>query len=138
MTLLSLQQARTASAFSFEYITVNDEKSALIDSTERYFNKARQLTVFKQQSRVRIHYVHWYDLQQDAVGTLQSLCDFLTIPCSEEYMELAQNFIALIKFHRPRSQVTWTEDLIAAVEQQLTDVPWIQRYRYNRDVTDIL
>lgn len=138
MTLLSLQQARTASPFSFEYISVTDEKSVLIDSIERYFNTARQLTVFKQQSRVHIHYVHWYDLQQDAVVTLQNLCDFLTIPCSEEYMKFVQKFIALIKFHRPRLQITWTEDLIAAVEQQLTDVPWIQRYRYDRDVTSIL
>lgn len=145
MTLQSLQEVRTASAFNSDYVTITDDyipvtdkRSILIDSIERYFHTARQLVKFKQLSRVCVHYVHWYDLQQDAPGTLQSLCDFLTIPCHTEYIEFVQKVIGLVKFHRPRTRVDWTDDLIATVEQDLTGIPWIQRYRYNREATDIL
>lgn len=145
MTLLSLDQVRMTSAFNSEYISVTDDyitvtdvRSILIDNIERYFHTVKQLMVFKKLSKVYIHYVHWYDLQQDTDGTMQSLCDFLTIPCSEDFITYVQKFMAQMQFHRPRSQVPWTDDLVAAVEQNLTGIPWIQRYKYDREVNDIL
>lgn len=145
MTLQSLQEVRTASASNADYMTIDDDfieiterRLTLIDSIERYFHTARQLMNFKQLSRACVHYVHWYDLQKDAVSTLQSLCDFLTIPCNTEYVKFAQKVIGLMKFHRPRAQVSWTDELIAAVEQDLTGIPWLQRYRYNREAIDFL
>lgn len=145
MTLLSVEQVRMTSAFNSEYITVTDdfvtvtdERSILIDNIKRYLHTVKQLMVFKRLSKVYIHYVHWYDLQQDTVGTLQSLCDFLTIPCSEDYIKYVQKFMSQMQFHRPRSQVPWTDDLVAAVERNLTGIPWIQRYRYDREVNDFL
>ena len=144
MTLESLQ-THTASSFNSDYFSVSDdyipirgERSILIDSIKKYFHRARQLAIFKQLSRVCVHYVHWYDLQHDVVGTLQSLCDFLTIPCYTEYVKFVQKAIGLLKFHRPRTRVSWTDDLVAAVEEDITNITWIQRYRYDKEVMDIL
>ena len=138
VTLQSMKQAHKTFSSNFESTQITNEKSILSDSIDAYFHTARQLMVFKQQSRVPIHYVHWHDLQQDTAGTLQKLCDFLNIACTAKYIDVMHEYIALIKFHRPRSKVAWTDDLIATVERYMTDIPWIQRYRYDSDTIDFL
>ena len=73
---------------------------------------------------------HNIDLVQDPRGTMQKICDFVGVECSESYLQLCQDK-AFDKVSITRNLVYWSKELLADVEKRVKLHRFFDRYSFD-------
>ena len=73
---------------------------------------------------------HNIDLVRDPRGTMQKICDFLGVECSEDYLQLCQEK-AFDKVSITRNLVYWSDELLADVKKRVKLHKFFDRYSFD-------
>ena len=76
--------------------------------------------------------IHNVDFVHNPRDTMQRVCDFLDLKCSEDYLQLCSNK-AYTSVSKTRLLVEWPNNLRKRVFQELQQYPYFQRYTFEGD-----
>ncbi len=76
--------------------------------------------------------VHLADLVTNPVDTIQSICDFLEIQCSETYLQKCQEKV-FGSLSKTRNRLWWPRGLRDQVEEERKKYPFFSRYSFSSE-----
>ena len=114
------------------YTTFEKNKARPFDEIiANYFDKASNVKRVKADGRIPVYDVHLEHLIARPGRTLERLCAFLSLTCSEDF--LARCVEVIFKEPRPaRFDVAWSEAQLAYVAQQIGRFDFLKGYTYDR------
>ena len=104
--------------------------SRQIDYTiRRYFKIANNCQATKEAFGDRVLDIPGEDFVQDPSRYLRKICDFLEIPCSEDYLRDCSSIVDLVP-SRTRSLVVWTPEQIKQVYTLMQPLEFLNSYTF--------
>ena len=98
----------------------------------RYFTQMFAISHMETALNLSILRVHLVDLITDTRKTLQSICDFLHLECTEGYLKTCEASI-FKELSQTKNMVEWYPELKTSVESWIKQIPWLQRYSFSKD-----
>ncbi len=97
-------------------------------------NHAQAIQSMKQDLKLNmtILEVHNSDYVNEPKRTVQRICDFLEVECSEEYLQACEEKAFKSTF-RTRQLVEWPPELRTLMEQQMRNVRFFDRYSFDSE-----
>ena len=107
-------------------IDVNVTKHDIND----YFDKFKAVQQIKHKYNLNILEVHGKDLIENPKATILSMCSFLGVSCSDDYLEICSNKLFKTE-SKTRHKLAWTKELISAVQDSIMNFDGLKRYSFN-------
>lgn len=101
-------------------------------AAKRYFTQMFAISQMETALNLDILRVHLVDLVTNTRETLQDICDFLHLECTEQYMRTCEASI-FSELSQTRALVQWHPEHKASVEAWIKQIPWLQRYSFSKD-----
>ena len=101
-------------------------------ATTRYFTQMVAISKMETALNLDILRVHLVDLVTKPRQTLEELCGFLHLECTEEYIETCEASI-FSNLSQTRDLVQWNSAQKVSIEDWIAQVPWLQRYSFSKD-----
>ena len=94
---------------------------------KKYFVIFKTIQKIKQKYNLSLLEVHGKDLIENPKTTILSMCSFLGLSCSDDYLEICSS--KLFKNEsKTRYKITWTENFLSAVQDSIMNYKSLKRY----------
>ena len=96
------------------------------------FHRAKAVLRMSTAFQMKVLDVHLVDLVRDPKKSMQIICGFLELECSEDYLQKCQEktFHSLSK---SRDVIVWPPGLRTLIEMEKDKLPFFRRYSFNKD-----
>lgn len=106
--------------------------SAIIIKVERVFALAKAVQDMIKAFNLTVLHVHAEELVRDPKGTIQSICNFLLLDCSADYLQQCQDK-AFTSVSRTRDLVVWSRGMRSFVQNRMMDFSFFHGYSFQKD-----
>ena len=113
----------------------NNEKLKVNNRTmqyfiNRYFNRLRAVQQIKNKFNLTVLEIHGEDLIENPKSIILSMCQFLGVSCSDDYLETCSN--KLFKSEsKTRHKIRWSEKWISDVQESIMNFDGLKRYSFD-------
>ncbi|MCI0714508.1 MAG: sulfotransferase, partial [Chloroflexi bacterium] len=97
----------------------------------RYFKMVDSVVVVKKQVGNALIDIYHEDLIQSPRETIIRLCNFLTLPVPDDYVNACASIIQSSP-NQSRHEIEWPAEEIARVSQQIARYDFLQDYSFER------
>lgn len=101
-------------------------------ATYRYFTQMFAISQMETTLNLDILRVHLVDLVTNTRQTLQDMCNFLHLECTEGYLETCEAAI-FSNLSLSRNFVKWHPLQKTSIESRIKWIPWLRRYSFSKD-----
>ena len=95
--------------------------------TSRYFDFHEAIQQVKRKYDLTLLEVHGKDLIENPKATILSMCDFLGISCSDDYLETCSSKLFKTE-SKTRYKVVWSKELITTIQDSIMNFNSLKRY----------
>ena len=127
----------TSVIYQFKGLKINEvkqsNKSFEVDNSvmkhciNKYFDFYRAIQQLKHKYDLNLLEVHGKDLIENPKATILSMCSFLGLSCSDNYLETCSSKLFKTE-SKTRYKLTWTKQLISAVQDSIMNFHSFKRY----------
>ena len=107
--------------------TININPEMMDNSTHYYFNLYRGSEVMRQKFNLDIMDVHGKDLIANPKVMINKMCDFLQVPCSDDYLDIVSRKMFSSE-SKTRYNVKWTDKHIAKIKENIQKYDSLRQY----------
>ena len=107
--------------------TYEVDTSLIEHHIDKYFDLYRSIQMLRHKYNLNFMAVHGKDLIADPKTTILSMCNFLGVSCSDDYLEACDNKIFKTE-SKTRYKITWTKGLTATVQDNIMNFDSLKRY----------
>ena len=107
--------------------TINPKPGLLDKATNYYFNLYQGAEMMKQKFNLDTMDVHGKDLIANPKVMINKMCDFLQVPCSDDYLNIVNNKIFSSE-SKTRYNVKWTDEDIAKIKENIKKYDNLRQY----------
>ena len=97
---------------------------------DRYFNMFQAIQQMKSNYDLDYLELHGKDLIENPKTILLSMCEFLGVSCSDDYLEICSNKMFKTE-SRTRYNLKWTNKLLSDVQESIMKFDNLKRYSFN-------
>ena len=94
---------------------------------QSYFHKFHAIQQVKHKYDLNLLEVHGKDLIENPKGTILSMCSFLGISCSDDYLEICSSKLFKTE-SKTRYKITWSKKFLSAVQDSMMNFKSLERY----------
>ena len=96
----------------------------------RYFNRAQAVQQIKNKFNLTLLEIHGEDLIENPKAIILSICQFLGVSCSDDYLESCSN--KLFKSEsKTRYKIRWSKEFISNVQESIMNFDNLKRYSFD-------
>ena len=96
----------------------------------RYFNRAQAVQQIKNKYDLSLLEIHGEDLIENPKAVMLSICQFLGVSCSDNYLESCSN--KLFKSEsKTRYKIRWSKEFISNVQESIMNFDNLKRYSFD-------
>ena len=96
----------------------------------RYFNRAQAVQQIKNKYNLSLLEIHGEDLIENPKAVMLSICQFLGVSCSDNYLESCSN--KLFKSEsKTRYKIRWSKEFISNVQESIMNFDNLKRYSFD-------
>ena len=107
--------------------TINPKPGLLDKVTDYYFNLYQGAEMMRQKFNLDTMDVHGKDLIANPRVMINKMCDFLQVPCSDDYLNIVSNKIFSSE-SKTRYNVKWTDEDIAKIKRNILKYDNLRQY----------
>ena len=107
--------------------TINIDPEMMDNSTHYYFDLYRGSEMMRQQFNLDTMDVHGKDLIANPKVMINKMCNFLQVPCSDEYLDIVSRKMFSSE-SKTRYNVKWTDEQIAKVKENILKFDSLKQY----------
>ena len=107
--------------------TYEIDASFIKSHIDKYFDFYRSIQMLRYKYNLNFMAVHGKDLIEDPKATILSMCNFLGVSCSDDYLETCDNKIFKTE-SKTRYKIAWTKDMISAIQDYIMNFDSLKRY----------
>ena len=107
-------------------------ETILLHAFHNVFHRAAAVVEMKDIFNLTVLEVHSEDLIKDPKYTVQRLCDFLELECSDDYIQKCSEK-AFTAVSRTRDLINWPPELKTMIEQEKEKYPFFQGYSFEQN-----
>ena len=94
---------------------------------KKYFDRFRAIQEAKRKYDLNLLEVHGKDLIENPKATILSMCRFLGLSCSDDYLEICSSKLFKTE-SKTRYKITWTKKFLSAVQDSMMNFKSLKRY----------
>ena len=107
--------------------SLNVDVSVMKHCINKYFDRFQAIQQVKRKYDLNLLEVHGKDLIENPKVTILSMCDFLGLSCSDDYLEICSSKIFKTE-SKTRYKLTWTKKWISDVQDSIMNFKSLKRY----------
>ena len=107
--------------------TINPKPGLLDKATDYYFNLYRGAEMMRQKFNLDTMDVHGKDLIANPKVMINKMCNFLQVPCSDDYLNIVSNKIFSSE-SKTRYNVKWTDEDITKIKRNILKYDNLRQY----------
>ena len=108
-------------------ISVEVDDSVMRRCINRYFDFYKAVLLLKYKYNLNVLEVHGKDLIENPKVTILSMCSFLGLSCSDDYLETCSSKLFKTE-SKTRYKLAWTKELISVVQDSIMNFKSLKRY----------
>ncbi|XP_065199395.1 uncharacterized protein LOC135831071 [Sycon ciliatum] len=110
------------------------DHASLRNEISHFFGTVEMIVRCHEDKRMFPHIfdMHTHEFKQQPAATLQKMCKFLDVECSEGYLRSCAAIVKPGK-SRTRELVVWPEDMKERVLEKMKNVPFMKDYTFHSD-----
>ena len=106
--------------------------SVMEHQIKKYFDIFQAIQQIKQKYDLNLLEVHGKDLIENPKTTILSMCSFLGLSCSDDYLEICSSKLFKTE-SKTRYKITWTKKFLSAVQDYMMNFKSLKRYHNSFD-----
>ena len=96
----------------------------------RYFNRAQAVQQIKNKFNLTLLEIHGEDLIENPKNIILSICQFLGVSCSDDYLEICSNKMFKSE-SKTRYKIRWSKEFISNVQESIMNFNNLKRYSFD-------
>ena len=106
---------------------------AIDRSACHFFARVEAIEQMTEALSLDIHQIHLPDLVKDPVREMQRMCDFLSVECSQQYLDICMRSTAK-QLSKTRSYIHWNKEQVNFIEESIKKYPYLRRYSFDSEI----